>query len=449
MNKKMLDKLPERFRKKSVIVPVLVICTTIALLLLMKLFQPEPNVIVQQEKTWVVNTQRLVEDAPSPQLKMFASIESPYRSILTSAISAEVQSLQVKEGQHVLKGQELIILDETDVQIAFEQHFADDAEIEASIVLENNRYKNDLAALKLEKSLVALAEKKLAREKKTSQSNLTSQSSLDLQKQALYQQKLSLETHRLNVKNHHARLAQLEAKRVRSQALLRQAELDVQRATVIAPFDGVVLKISVSPGERMHAGENLLEIYATEHVELRAQVPKKYMSVIKKSLRNNVSLSATIKTTEGVFSVPLDRLSGLVAKKGSGVDALFTLPNERVSAFTIGETVELTLQLPAVQHAFSVPVSAIYGTGRVYRVVENRLQSVAIEVVGNQYSGDKQHVLIKSNRLKAGDEVITTQLPHAINGLKVERSKQRKEALFKATSSKPIKQNIASEMSQQ
>jgi len=438
----MFDKLPARFRKKSVIVPVLVVCATIALLFLMKLFQPEPKVIVQQEKTWVVNTQVLVDGEQSPQVKMFAHIESPYTSLLTSAISADVQSLQVREGQYVLKGQQLVVLDETDVQLAFEQRFAEDAEIEASIALENNRYKNGLVALKLEKSLVALAEKKLAREKKTSKTNLTSQSSLDLQKQALYQQRLSLEKQRLNINNHDARLAQLEAKRMRSQALLRQAEIDVQRAIVIAPFDGVILETSVSPGDRVRAGGNLLKMYATEQVELRAQLPQKYISVIKTSLRNDVILTAMIETAANDFFVDLDRLSGVVAQSGSGVDALFRLPNEWVNAFTIGETVELTLSLPAVQHVFSVPVSAIYGTDRIYRVIDNRMQSVFIEVVGNQFAGNKQLILVKSDALQAGDEIITTQLPYAINGLKIERSEQAKSAALI-----PIKQNIAKQLS--
>lgn len=438
----MFDKLPARFKKKSVIVPVLVVCTTIALMLLMKLFQPEPKVIVQQEKTWVVNTQMLVDAEQSPQVKMFAQVESPYTSTLTSSINADVQSLQVQEGQHVLKGQQLIVLDETDVQIAVEQHFADDAEIEASIVLENNRYKNDLAALELEQSLVVLAEKKLAREKKTSQTNLTSKSSLDLQKQALQQQILSLKKQQLDVKNHRARLAQLKAKRMRSQALLRQAELDVQRANIIAPFDGIVLETSVSPGERIRAGEKLLEIYATEHVELRAQLPQKYISVIKNSLRSDVTLSAIIETTTDVISLELDRLSGVVAQSGSGVDALFKLPNKWVSAFTIGEIVELTLNLPAVKQVFSVPVSAIYGTNRIYRVVDNRLQSVFVEVVGNQFVTGRQLVLVKSNLLQAGDEVITTQLPHAINGLKVECSQPAATA-----ASIPVKPNVVSDLS--
>ena len=40
--------------------------------------------------------------------------------------------------------------------------------------------------------------------------------------------------------------------------------------------------------------------------------------------------------------------------------------------------------------------------------------------MGRQYKEDKQFILVRSDELQAGDEIITTQLPHAITGLKVE-----------------------------
>ena len=86
----------------------------------------------------------------------------------------------------------MIKLDEIDAKLTLDQRASDVAELEASIESEKNRHKNDQSALKLEKSLVSLARKKLAREEKTSKSNLTSQSSFDTQKQALQNQELAL-----------------------------------------------------------------------------------------------------------------------------------------------------------------------------------------------------------------------------------------------------------------
>lgn len=407
-------------RSTAKVLPLVVVLITFLLVVIFKLVQPEPPVKAQVEKTWAVQTQQLVAGAKSPQLELYGQVESPYTASITAIINADVKSLDVKEGQPVTKGQLLITLDDTDAQINLEDKVSNVAELEALINSENNRYKNDLSALKLEKSLVALAEKKLAREEKTSKTNLTSQSSFDTQKQALENQKLALNTRQLSVTDHPARLAQLEARLRRGRALAQQAQNDLQRATVLAPFDGIILKTMVSPGERVRPGEVLLELYATDQVELRAQLPQKFITIVKQSLALGMPLLAKVKTNSSETVVSLSRISGAIADSGNGVDALFAVDSESVDALTIGETLEMTLVLPAINNVFSVPVSSIYGTNRIYRVEDERLVAVNVDKLGSQYRDDKQFVLVRSEKLNAGDEIITTQLPHAVSGLKVE-----------------------------
>ena len=179
----MYENLPQFFRSfwqqersKSRALPFVIILVTAVLLVIFKLVQPEPPVKAKEEKSWTVQTHRLIDGAKSPQLELYGSVESPYTATITSIIDADVISLEVNEGENVTSGQLLILLDDTDAKLSLEDKKSSVAELEALIISEKNRYKNDLAALKLEKSLVALAEKKLAREEKTSKSNLTSQS---------------------------------------------------------------------------------------------------------------------------------------------------------------------------------------------------------------------------------------------------------------------------------
>lgn len=423
----MLEFLPASFssfwqqnRSSPKVLSLLIVLLTLALLMIFKFIQPEPPVKPQEEKTWTVQTTPLVDGVKSPQLELYGQVESPHTATITAIINADVKSLDVNEGQNVTQGQLLITLDDTDAKLAFDDKTSYVAELEALIDSEKNRYKNDLAALKLEKSLVALAEKKLAREKKTSKTNLTSQSSFDSQKQALNNQKLALSARQLNITDHPARLAQLEARLNRSRAQAQQAENDLLRATVVAPFDGIILKTMVSPGERVRPGEVLLEMYATDQVELRAQLPQKFIAIVKQSLADQLPLEATVLTDSGRHVVSMSRISGSMADGGHGVDALFMVDSDVVDTLTIGDTLEMTLKLPAIDNVFSVPVSSIYGTNRIYRVDDERLVAVSVEKMGRQYKEDKQFILVRSDELQAGDEIITTQLPHAITGLKVE-----------------------------
>lgn len=407
-------------RSKSRAIPLIAIIATLFLLFVFKLSQPEPPIKLQKEKSWSVQTQVLEAGAKSPQLELYGQVESPHTASITSIIDTDVISLDINEGQQVENGQLLITLDDTEASLSLQDRQSYVAELEALITSEKNRYKNDLAALKLEKSLVSLAEKKLAREEKTSKSNLTSQSSFDTQKQALNTQKLALKARQLNVTDHPARLAQLEARLSRNRALEQQAQIDLSRAIVVAPFDGIILKTMVSPGERVRPGEVLLDMYATDHIELRAQIPQKFISVVKQSLTQQLQLQALVKTDVGERTATLSRISGSIATDGHGVDALLMMNGDAASTLTIGDTLEITLHLPAINDVYSLPVSSIYGTNRIYRVEGDRLVAVKVEKLGSQYRDDKQFVLVRSNELEPGHEIITTQLPHAVNGLKVE-----------------------------
>ena len=407
-------------RSRSRLIPLAVILVTALLLVMLKAAQPEPPVKAKEEKTWMVQTHRLVNGAKSPQLELYGSVESPYTATITSMIEADVISLEANEGQLVQRGQALILLDDTDARLVLEDKKAAVGELEALIISEKNRHKSDLAALKLEKSLLELAEKKLAREEITSKSNLTSQASFDNQKEALNKQKLSLNSRQLNITDHPARLAQLEARLRRSRALAEQAEIDFARATVTAPFDGIILKTIVSPGERVRSGEALVEMYATDRVEIRAQLPQKFVGVVKDSLTRQHPFQATVRTESATYVATLDRVSGSIADGGHGIDALFRLDSDAAANLTIGDTLEMTLELPAIEDVFSVPVSAIYGTDRIYRVENDRLVTVKVEKLGSQFNDGRQFVLVRSDDITHGDEIIITQLPLAVTGLKVE-----------------------------
>lgn len=407
-------------RRSRRAVPVIIVLVTVLLLLIFKLLQHEPPVKAKEEKSWTVQTTRLLDGPKTPQLALFGRVESPYTSTITASVTADVASLAIREGDRVSKDDALLVLDDSEVRLIVEQRLSDVAELEALLDSEKNRHKNDLASLKLEKSLVALAEKKLSREAKTSKSNLTSQSSFDSQKQALQNQKLALKARQLSVTDHPSRLAQLEARLKQKRAQAEQAEKDLRRTTVSAPFDGIILKTYVAPGERVRPGESLVELYSTENVELRAQLPQKYVDTIKQALANGIALTGYIDNDSEKLPVSLSRVSGEITDSNTGVDALFQVNAQDTEKLTIGEVLDILIDLPELDDVYLVPVSSIYGTDRVYRVVDGRLQKVNVQKVGVRVRQDRQFILIRSDGLHAGDEVITTQLPHAISGLKVD-----------------------------
>ena len=87
---------------------------------------------------------------------------------------------------------------------------------------------------------------------------------------------------------------------------------------------------------------------------------------------------------------------------------------------------DLTLELPAQGLTIALPGSAIYGTHRVFKVVDQRLHPVTVERVGSlSRDGESLLFLVRSEDLRAGDPILSTQLANAIDGLRVQIAQPR------------------------
>jgi hypothetical protein len=82
--------------------------------------------------------------------------------------------------------------------------------------------------------------------------------------------------------------------------------------------------------------------------------------------------------------------------------------------------VELSVNLPVVHDSVALPYEAVYGTDRIYRLEGERMRTLQVERVGEQRSLDgSTRVLVRSPELQPGDKIVITQLPNAMDGLRV------------------------------
>ena len=115
----------------------------------------------------------------------------------------------------------------------------------------------------------------------------------------------------------------------------------------------------------------------------------------------------------------LDRFTAQVERGGGGADAYFRVI-EGGKDLPLGRTVELSVDLPAVHDSVALPYEAVYGTDRIYRLEGERMRTLQVERVGEQRGLDgSTHVLVRSPELQPGDRIIITQLPNAMDGLRV------------------------------
>lgn len=112
---------------------------------------------------------------------------------------------------------------------------------------------------------------------------------------------------------------------------------------------------------------------------------------------------------------------------GQGATGIFRFESP-TAQLRLGEILKVALQMPTVDEAIAIPYSALYGNDHVYRIRGERLERVAVERLGEYKRDGRSMLLIRSDALAAGDRIATTQLPNAVDGLRVNSAANSGEA---------------------
>ena len=87
----------------------------------------------------------------------------------------------------------------------------------------------------------------------------------------------------------------------------------------------------------------------------------------------------------------------------------------------LGRTLAVLLTLPAETNVLALPATAVYGANSAYKIEAGRLERVQLERVGEYRNGEwGTWSLFRSSDLSDKDQVLTSQLPNAIEGLRVD-----------------------------
>ncbi|MBR9828290.1 MAG: biotin/lipoyl-binding protein [Oceanospirillales bacterium] len=399
--------------------PLLVLLAAVLIAYILFKTRDQPQAQEAPLKRWNVTALSLQPVSAAPELELYGQIEAPQLTQLSSALNADVLTIEVREGDAVAAGELLLQLDPRESEFQLRQRQAEQAAIDARIAAEHNRQRNDLRSLQLEQEVQRLNEQRADRAERLRERNLLSQEQLDNTRLTTRQQALALQSRQQAIADHPHRLAQLTAEHQRAQALIDSAALELSRTRILAPFNGRIVSIDTAVGNRTRSGDLLLTLYDRDRLQLRAQIPESWLPTLRRALAGT-ALHAHALIDDHPLLLELDQLAARIGPGQAGIDALFRLQDTQVAALP-GQTFNVRLQLPAQDGLFALPPTALYGSDRLYRLVEDdRLQSVEVQIAGQrQHEDGHQEVLVSSTVLQPGDRIITTQLPNAIGGLPV------------------------------
>ena len=422
---------------KKTIIPILIFIVAIIFFKIMLSSKDKSPAIEFKEHVWRVEQNIIEKHTLSPSITLYGKIESADLFNVAAPASSQVDKIPAKEGQRIEKGQLLLALDQADFEPLLKQSQAKVDELHALIKAEDLRHRLNEDSLVNEKKLLALSKKALSRAEKVKKQNLGSISETEQAMQQVESRRLSFNMKLFSVKEHPARMEQLQARLLQAEAELEKNHLALQRSQVYAPFTGIVAKLNVGQGDRVNANEKLLSFYSLEQLEIRAKLPINLLYEIQNNLLEGIILTGTASTGGNQLNISLDRLSG--QGQASGIDAIFAIDNsdnQSAHHLRIGSIVVLNLQRAAQKNLIKVPYQAMYGTDRLYKIVEGRLELVKAETIGEyrlqtpqkkNISTQQSQLLIRSDDLQSGDAILVTHLPNAFTGLKVEAVAESKD----------------------
>jgi RND family efflux transporter MFP subunit len=367
------------------IIPALFFLTIVIALVLL-LTRPEAPAAIDKEKVRTIEYLSVKAGTYSASIPLFVQVTTPHHAHIKSAITADVAQLHQFVGQAVAKGALLIQLDDREAKLVIQQRLADLQDIRAQIDNENLRHENELYVIGNE------------------------------------QDKRAKHNRAQIIKGHKIRLASLNAKRQHTNALLKLADLDLKRTRIAAPFSGRITALHISTGDRVRTGDALIDIYDDQSIEFSGPVPARYVGMLQRALDNGDRLEAKASIDNQVTLAYLERLSGQVSEHTGAIDAIFQIASPS-SNLALGKQLALSLNLPSTKQAFVIPTTALYGTDRIYKVVDNRLVTASVKILGDYISDNAgQHLVATSGNIIDGDLIMTTQLPDAIENLLVKLS---------------------------
>lgn len=405
-------------RLTTFLLPVLILAVGFGVFQYLKQTRPERPPAEIVERVWRIEAETVEPRRLSPGLELYGSVQTPDLLRAAASAQARVAGVLVREGDRVEAGQLLVELDPRDFSFRLAQARARIDELEAQVESEQTGHETDLAALEQERKLLAIAQDGVERASQLTKQRVGSQTDLDVAEQELARQALAVSNREMSIADFPARRRALEARRASARAGLEEIALELERAPVVAPYDAIIAKVSVTAGDQVRKDDILLTLYAIDSLEVRARIPAPFQAELSASLQAEGRLPATATVGERTLELSLERLAGEAS--ASGIDGLFDIEDEE-GLLRAGQMIALRLDRPPRDGVVPAPFGAVYGGDRVYTLVDGRMKGVSVRSLGSWFTETgEERLLVQAPDLAAGDRLIVTHMPNAVDGLRVE-----------------------------
>ena len=177
-------------------------------------------------------------------------------------------------------------------------------------------------------------------------------------------------------------IAQARARQAAAQARANIAALDLERTRFSLPFAGRVQASTAELGQVLSRGQSFGQVFALDAVEVVVPVPPDDLA----RLAGAVGRSATVQSGEQTLAAQVARVSPALDQR-SRFATLYLTFEDAQSALAPGTFVDVEVAGPALENTFLLPAAAEQVGGSVWVVAGGALQQAVPETLGRTPAG--------------------------------------------------------------
>jgi len=342
-----------------------------------------------KETAMLVNVTEVKRDTFNPTVVSMGTVEPSQEIVLSPRVSGEIisRSEAFTPGSFVNKGQKLLQIDPSDYKNTLQSRESD--------------LRQAIADLKIEMGRQNIAEKDYQLLNET----------LSEEQEALILRKPQLNAARSAVED--------------ARAAVNQAELDLQRTAIKAPFDAHILSRNVNVGSQVSPGENMGRLVGRDTYWVEATVPLaklRRLKFPKDEMIKGAEVRIQNRTAweeEEYREGHLYKLVGTLEERTRMARVLVTvsdplayLPeNSEKPEMMIGSFVEAQIKAEPIPDVVRLNRDYLRSNETVWVMKENKLRIRDVKIVFQ----DSKYAYIKEG-LNEDDKVVTTNLTTVVDG---------------------------------
>ncbi len=353
--------------------------------------------------------------APRESLKLVAQVRGPIVDIDPA----------FEEGGFVQEKTRLIQIDPRTYRLAVERRNVQIKQAEAELKRLEQEVVNLKARIKITRSDVKLAKNEYLRLKKLIDRKVIAQSQLDKSEQAYLASQERLQALDNQMALTDPQKEQLIAARDMARVMHQEAKLDLERSSIVAPFEGWVLEKAIEVGQYVNIGQQLGKIYSAGQLDIEVRIPTKDLKWFPEDMGQETPLLADVvfknAGNEHIWRGRVARIKAMMDERTRTLPMVIeideTPATERPQnpfGLRPGMFVTVRIKGKKIQNVFVLPRYLIYPGDVVYTVKDDTLKSNRVKIL----RGYKDTVII-GDGLSEGAFIVKSPLSSPMDGMRV------------------------------